>query len=50
MSKGVGGAMDIENKAKLNMEKNTGVTFSDVAGQEEAKESLVEIIDFFTRS
>ena len=28
------------------MEKSTGVTFNDVAGQDEAKESLVEIIDF----
>lgn len=28
------------------MEKETGVTFRDVAGQDEAKESLVEIIDF----
>jgi cell division protease FtsH len=36
-----------KSKAKLyNMEMSTGVTFSDVAGQEEAKESLVEIIDF----
>ena len=33
-------------KAKMYMEKQTGVTFKDVAGQDEAKESLVEIIDF----
>ena len=32
--------------AKVYMEKETGVTFRDVAGQDEAKESLVEIIDF----
>ena len=38
---GVGG-----NKAKMYMEKETGVTFQDVAGQDEAKESLQEIIDF----
>ena len=34
------------SKAKVYMEKETGVTFRDVAGQDEAKESLVEIIDF----
>ena len=34
------------NKAKVYMEKKTGVTFNDVAGQDEAKESLMEIIDF----
>ncbi len=34
------------NKAKVYMEKQTGVTFKDVAGQDEAKESLQEIIDF----
>ena len=34
------------NKAKVYMEKRTGVTFQDVAGQDEAKESLQEIIDF----
>ncbi len=33
-------------KAKVYMEKQTGVTFADVAGQDEAKESLKEIIDF----
>ncbi len=35
-----------KSKAKMYMEKQTGVTFSDVAGQDEAKESLQEIIDF----
>ncbi len=35
-----------KSKAKLYMEKQTGVTFKDVAGQDEAKESLQEIIDF----
>ena len=34
------------SKAKMYMEKQTGVTFADVAGQDEAKESLQEIIDF----
>ena len=34
------------NKAKMYVEKQTGVTFKDVAGQDEAKESLQEIIDF----
>ena len=41
MMGGIGG-----NKAKVYMEKQTGVTFQDVAGQDEAKESLQEIIDF----
>ena len=35
-----------KSKAKVYMEKQTGVTFADVAGQDEAKESLKEIIDF----
>ena len=35
-----------KSKAKMYMEKETGVTFKDVAGQDEAKESLAEIIDF----
>ncbi|MBO5867609.1 MAG: AAA family ATPase, partial [Oscillospiraceae bacterium] len=42
---GMMGAMGA-SKAKVYMEKQTGVTFRDVAGQDEAKESLVEIIDF----
>ena len=50
MSKKMGGMGGIggigESKAKVYMEKSTGVTFADVAGQDEAKESLVEIIDF----
>ena len=44
---GLGGIGSIgKSKAKMYMEKETGVTFRDVAGQDEAKESLVEIIDF----
>ena len=35
-----------KSKAKMYMERQTGVTFKDVAGQDEAKESLEEIIDF----
>ena len=48
MSKRMGGGIGgiAESKAKVYMEKSTGVTFADVAGQDEAKESLVEIIDF----
>ena len=48
MSKRMGGGIGGigESKAKVYMEKSTGVTFADVAGQDEAKESLVEIIDF----
>ena len=43
----MGGSMSIgQSKAKVFMEKETGVTFADVAGQDEAKESLQEIIDF----
>ena len=42
---GVMGGMG-SSKAKVYMEKQTGVTFEDVAGQDEAKESLQEIIDF----
>ena len=43
----MGGGMSIgQSKAKVFMEKETGVTFADVAGQDEAKESLQEIIDF----
>ena len=45
---GFGGMMDVgKSTAKLyNLEKSTHITFADVAGQEEAKESLTEIIDF----
>ena len=42
-----GGAMSVgKSKAKMYMQKETGVTFKDVAGQEEAKESMKEIVDF----
>ncbi|MDT8717135.1 ATP-dependent zinc metalloprotease FtsH [Clostridium sp. 19966] len=42
-----GGAMAFgKSNAKVYIEKKTGVTFNDVAGQEEAKESLNEIVDF----
>ncbi len=44
---GFGGIGSVgKSNAKVYMEKSTGVTFNDVAGQDEAKESLVEIIDF----
>jgi cell division protease FtsH len=44
---GLGGIGSVgKSNAKVYMEKTTGVTFADVAGQDEAKESLVEIIDF----
>ena len=44
---GMGGMGGVgKSNAKVYMEKSTGVTFADVAGQDEAKESLVEIIDF----
>lgn len=49
ISKSMGGGMGMgigQSKAKVYMEKQTGVTFADVAGQDEAKESLQEIIDF----
>ncbi len=47
MSKSSGGIMGVgKSNAKVYMEKETGVTFADVAGQEEAKESLKEIVDF----
>ncbi|MGO5052037.1 ATP-dependent zinc metalloprotease FtsH [Lachnospiraceae bacterium LCP25S3_G4] len=46
MSKG-GGMMGVgKSNAKLYVEKETGVTFKDVAGQNEAKESLQEVVDF----
>ncbi len=42
-----GGIMGIgKSNAKMYMQKETGVTFADVAGQDEAEESLVEIVDF----
>ena len=44
---GFGGLGSVgKSNAKVYMEKSTGVTFKDVAGQDEAKESLEEIIDF----
>ena len=44
---GIGGIGNVgKANAKVYMEKSTGVTFKDVAGQDEAKESLEEIIDF----
>ena len=46
MSKG-GGMMGIgKSNAKMYVEKETGVTFKDVAGEDEAKESLQEVVDF----
>lgn len=47
ISKNSGGIMGVgKSNAKIYVEKSTGVTFKDVAGQEEAKESLREIVDF----
>ena len=44
---GSGGIMGVgKSTAKKHSEKNTGVTFKDVAGEDEAKESLTEIVDF----
>ncbi len=46
-SGGTGGIMGVgKSTAKVYVEKTTGVTFKDVAGQEEAKESLQEVVDF----
>ena len=46
MSKG-GGMMGVgKSNAKVYVQKETGVTFKDVAGQEEAKESMYELVDF----
>ena len=46
MSKG-GGPMGVgKSNAKVYVQKKTGVTFKDVAGEDEAKESLVEVVDF----
>ena len=46
-SGGIGGIGSVgKSNAKVYMEKQTGVTFKDVAGQDEAKDSLEEIIDF----
>jgi cell division protease FtsH len=47
ISKNSGGVMGVgKSNAKVYVEKQTGVDFRDVAGQEEAKESLTEIVDF----
>ncbi len=47
MRKMGGGAMGVgKSNAKVYVEKSTGVTFADVAGQDEAKESLQEVVDF----
>jgi cell division protease FtsH len=47
MKKNGGGVMGVgKSNAKVYVQKETGVTFRDVAGQDEAKESLVEIVDF----
>ncbi len=47
MSKSGGGVMGVgKSNAKVYVEKSTGVTFKDVAGQDEAKESLQEVVDF----
>ena len=47
MKKMGGGAMGVgKSNAKVYVEKSTGVTFTDVAGQDEAKESLQEVVDF----
>ncbi|MBR6537595.1 MAG: ATP-dependent zinc metalloprotease FtsH [Lachnospiraceae bacterium] len=47
LSKSGGGMMGVgKSNAKVYVEKETGVTFKDVAGQEEAKESLTEMVDF----
>ena len=44
---GMGGFLNIgKSRAKVFVEKNTGVTFADVAGGDEAKAELVEIVDF----
>ena len=50
MNKG-GGIMGMgvgKSKAKAYVQQETGVSFKDVAGQDEAKESLQEVVDFFT--
>ena len=47
MSKNGGGIMGVgKSRAKVYVQKETGVTFKDVAGQDEAKESLQEVVDF----
>lgn len=47
MMRGKSGMMGVgKSNAKVYVEKKTGVTFADVAGQQEAKESLTEMVDF----
>lgn len=47
MNKGGGGIMGVgKSRARSYVQKETGVTFKDVAGQDEAKESLQEVVDF----
>ena len=47
MRRSGGGVMGVgKNTAKVYMQKETGVTFADVAGQDEAEESMMEIVDF----
>ena len=53
VSKKMGGSMGMgvgKSTAKVYVEKSTGVTFNDVAGQDEAKESLQEVVDFLHNS
>jgi cell division protease FtsH len=46
-----GNAMSFgKSNAKIYIQAQTGVTFKDVAGQDEAKEALVELVDFSARS
>ena len=47
MNKGGGGMMGVgKSRAKAYVQKETGITFKDVAGQDEAKESLQEVVEF----
>ena len=47
MNKGCGGMMGVgKSRAKAYVQKETGITFKDVAGQDEAKESLQEVVEF----
>ena len=47
MNKGGGGMMGVgKSRAKVYVQKETGITFKDVAGQDEAKESLQEVVEF----